>query len=66
MGVPESRLVDTIRSQFGDTAGDQAAQIYSSLNDVQVRPVIEDMTSDAIPLSTIVPEEEDFQIEKPL
>ena len=57
MGVPESRLVDTIRSQFGDTAGDQAAQIYSSLNDVQkVRPVIDDMTSDAIPLSTIVPE----------
>ena len=56
MGVPESRLVDAIRSQFGGTAGDQAAQIYSSLNDVQVRPVIDDMTSDAIPLSTIVPE----------
>lgn len=56
MGVPESQLVDSIRSQFGDTAGDQAAQIYSSLNDVQVRPVIDDMTSDAIPLSTIVPE----------
>ena len=57
MGVPESQLVDSIRSQFGDTAGDQAAQIYSSLNDVQVRPVIESMTPDAIPLSTIVPEE---------
>lgn len=60
MGVPEraiNQLVDSIRSQFGDTAGDQAAQIYSSLNDVQVRPVIESMTPDAIPLSTIVPEE---------
>ena len=60
MGVPESQLVDTIRSQFGDTAGDQAAQIYSSLNDVQVRPVIESMTSDAIPLSTIEPTEREL------